>query len=189
MDPDRTAFLRVMARVAAAFDAVGVEYVFTGSVAAGFFGTPRFSADIDVVINATVADRVYVTKVLTEDFFADADVIRQAFTERSMFNVVDKEEHVNVDVMFWSRALNPGDIFARHREADVEGTRVKLISPEDLIIAKLLWAKDSHSEMQMRDVHGLLHYPKLDREDVRRNAARLGVAGLLEEASGERYAT
>ena len=189
MDADRAAYLRVMARVASALDAVGVDYVVTGSMAAGFFGTPRFSADIDIVINATTQDRSYVAKVLTDDFFADADVIRQAFGERSMFNIVDKEEHVNVDIIFWNKTFSPGDIFARHREVDVEGTIVKLISPEDLIIAKLLWAKDSHSEMQMRDIHGLLHYHGLDHDDVRRTAGRLGVVGLLEEARSERYAT
>jgi hypothetical protein len=66
---------------------------------------------------------------------------------------------------------------------------VKIISPEDLIIAKLLWAKDSRSEMQFRDVHGLLHYRALDQVYVRETAARLGLLELLEEARGERYAT
>jgi predicted nucleotidyltransferase len=89
--------------------------------------------------------------------------------------------------MFRDPRLDPDDVFERSRTVRVAGTDVKVIAPEDLIIAKLLWAKDSRSVMQFRDVHGLLHYKQLDRALVQARAAKLGISQLLEEAADERY--
>ena len=189
MADERGALLRTLAKIAEALDAVGVEYMVTGSVAAGFFSLPRTSADIDIVIDAKDSDRPFLTKVLTEDFLADPDMIKNAFATRSMFNVIDEREGPKIDLIFLDRSSNPGPVLERRREIEIEGTMVKIISPEDLIIAKLLWAKDSRPEMQFRDVHGLLHYRTLDEVYVRDTAAQLGLLELLEEARGERYAT
>ena len=52
MAHEQIPYRRTLARVASALDAVGVRYVVTGSMAAGFYGTPRMSADIDVLIEA-----------------------------------------------------------------------------------------------------------------------------------------
>lgn len=183
MVDERTTFLRTLARVASAMDAIGVRYVVTGSMAAGFYGTPRMSADIDVLIDARDADLPHITKVLTEDFIVDPDVIRDAYIRRSMFSVIDLDGHVKVDIIVKDPQRNPGDPFGRCREFVVEGTTVKMLSPEDLVIAKLLWAKESRSEMQLRDIRGLLRYKGLDRAYVEELAASNGALDFLKEAS------
>lgn len=158
-------------------------------MAAGFYGIPRMSADIDVLIEARNRDIPYVVKVLTADFVVDSDVIRDAYAERSMFNLIDLDGHVKVDVIVRDEPLPGVDAFGRAHDFEVDGTTVKMLSPEDLIIAKLLWAKDSRSEMQFRDIHGLVHYRGLDHEYVAAHASRLGVTETLEEASDDRYKT
>jgi hypothetical protein len=54
------------------------------------------------------------------------------------------------------------------------------VSKEDLIISKLWWAKDSHSELQLRDVKNLLAtgYDTAYVEDWTRE---LGLNNLLRE--------
>ncbi len=178
-----------MARVAEAMDAVGVPYVVTGSMAAGFYVMPRMSGDIDFLINPQPSDKPFVAKILAEDFFADPDVIKEAFNDRSMFQVIDPNGHVKSDLIFWTPKFNPETVFQRAQTMRVEGTGVKVIAPEDLVIAKLIWAKESRSELQFRDVHSLLQFEEVDSEYVRRQAKVYGVGELLEEASSERYAT
>jgi hypothetical protein len=46
--------------------------------------------------------------------------------------------------------------FQRRTELQVEGFQTTIISREDLILSKLLWARDSESELQLRDVRNLL---------------------------------
>jgi len=46
--------------------------------------------------------------------------------------------------------------FARRKSVDLGGVRTWMVSREDLILSKLLWARDAKSELQMRDVQALL---------------------------------
>ena len=46
--------------------------------------------------------------------------------------------------------------FARRQKIKILDFTTWIVSKEDLIISKLFWAKDSHSEMQLGDVKNLL---------------------------------
>ena len=46
--------------------------------------------------------------------------------------------------------------FQRRRSVEFEGQKISIVSPEDLILSKLFWARDSLSEMQLGDVRNLL---------------------------------
>ena len=69
------------------------------------------------------------------------------------------------------------DIRARMRE---EIFRRGIVSKEDLILFKLVWAKNSHSEMQLRDVANLL-MSGYDIGYIEFWADKLGVSNLLGE--------
>ena len=45
--------------------------------------------------------------------------------------------------------------FERRQRITIEDFSTWIVSKEDLIISKLWWAKDSHSELQLRDVKNL----------------------------------
>jgi hypothetical protein len=59
-----------------------------------------------------------------------------------------------------------------------------IVSPEDLVLSKLEWARDSGSELQMRDVRHLLK-ATLDQGYLRQWAVKLSLEPLLKEASRE----
>jgi len=57
-----------------------------------------------------------------------------------------------------------------------------IVPPEDLILSKLVWAKDSRSELQLRDVRQLISaQPALDWPYVDRWAEALQVTDLLRD--------
>ncbi len=169
-----------LALLVAALDAVGVEYFLTGSVAAGFYGNARMSNDLDVVIRVP-RDRRPLVKVLSEDFEEDAATIDDALREPRMFNVITRDTVTKIDIIPHNTDMNPGDVFARRRRIALGDDEIAVISPEDLIIAKLIWAKDSRSEMQFRDIRGLLARTGLEREYLEETAARAGLGPLLRE--------
>ncbi len=173
-----------MVRFGSAMDAIGVEYMITGSTAMNFYAVARMTRDIDIVIRPRPGDDRLIAKVLAEDFEADAEVIADAVRGRHSFSVVTPGSAIALDIMIDLPQLNSPEVFARRRAYGLGDDAVSVISPEDLAVAKLYWARDSASEMQLGDVANLLSLPGLDREYIRRQAARLRVLDLL--ASVER---
>jgi hypothetical protein len=59
-----------------------------------------------------------------------------------------------------------------------------LISAEDLVISKLLWAKDSYSEMQLKDVRNLIEtVDNLDLKYVENWIQKLDLKQIYKEAA------
>ena len=72
--------------------------------------------------------------------------------------------------------------FARRRTVTIADQPMTIVAPEDLILSKLDWAKDSHSQMQLGDVRNLFRSVRdLDTHYLRRWADRLGLATLYHE--------
>ena len=68
----------------------------------------------------------------------------------------------------------------RRMRTPVNHEAVWIISREDLILAKLRWAKDSHSETQLRDVRRLLD-GAVDEAYLSHWIARLGLHEIRAE--------
>lgn len=68
--------------------------------------------------------------------------------------------------------------FARRQPVRMHGVKTWIVSREDLILSKLVRAKDSGSELQRRDVKTLLD-ESMDRAYLERWATRLGLAETL----------
>ncbi|PYM16184.1 MAG: hypothetical protein DMD81_13190 [Candidatus Rokuibacteriota bacterium] len=72
--------------------------------------------------------------------------------------------------------------FARRRRVALEGHSFFVVAPEDLIISKLDWARDSRSEVQLMDVRNLIRaLPALDWSYLERWTASLGLEALYRE--------
>lgn len=68
--------------------------------------------------------------------------------------------------------------FARRKSVDLGGVRTGMVSREDLILSKLLWARDAKSELQMRDVQALLE-DSVDQAYLSEWVLKLGVDQML----------
>jgi len=76
--------------------------------------------------------------------------------------------------------------FGRRRTVSVGDKAFSIVTAEDLLLSKLLWAKTSRSELQLGDVRNLILSEKtLDWPYIERWAQKLGVEGLLNEVRSE----
>lgn len=169
-----------------ALNAVGVDYMLTGSLAMSFLGELRFTRDIDVVIVPRASDVRDLVKVLAEDFEADPEALNAAVHAGEIGQVLSRHTMVKIDLV----PRSPGSmrpVFERRHRIPWRGIDLMLISPEDLILAKLEWSKSSRSALQLRDIHRLLLKPELDVRFVEREAARMGLSAVLEDARDARY--
>ncbi|OQW95124.1 MAG: hypothetical protein BWK77_08040 [Verrucomicrobia bacterium A1] len=98
-----------------------------------------------------------------------------------MFNAIHTDSVIKVDLIVRKDSEYRRAEFDRRQRIRLEDFEVWMVSREDLILSKLLWARDSHSEMQLRDVTNLLH-SGCDTAYVDDWAAKLGVEDLLKEA-------
>ena len=88
----------IAALVAGIFDELGVPHVLGGSMASTLHGEPRatLGADFAVDLHEDVAQALFDR--LDRDFFLDALSVREAATQKRMFNAIYKQAFVKVDV-------------------------------------------------------------------------------------------
>ena len=73
-----------------------------------------------------------------------------------MFNVIHFESVIKVYFIVLMNTPFAVSEFGRRSQLTVGDFQTTIISREDLILSKLVWAKNSGSEMQLRDVRNLL---------------------------------
>lgn len=174
--------LEVLKLVASRLDGAGIAYMVSGSMAMNYYAQPRMTRDIDIVVELAPADANRLVQLFAAEFYCDADAVRDAIARRFMFNIIHSTLAVKVDFIVRKALPYREAEFARRREATVAGVRLWLVSPEDLVLSKLVWAKDSHSDLQLNDVRNLIAaQPAMDWAYVRRWASDLSVAALLDE--------
>jgi hypothetical protein len=171
--------LEVLKLIAGRLDAARVPYMITGSIAAGLYGQPRMTRDIDIVVALAPVLVTSLVEQLDPEFIHDAELIRTAVAERRIFSVVHRSATQKVDFIVRTDDDYEIEKFDRRRQVDVDGQPMWLIAAEDLVLSKLVWAKQSRSELQFRDIRSIVAVqPRLDWPYIDRWATRLTVAKL-----------
>ena len=112
--------------------------------------------DIDLVValDAEAADKL--TAALGKEYHVDPEMIADGFRQRRPSNVIHLPTVVKVDLIPRKDSDYRRAEFERRRRVSFAGVDLWIASAEDLALSKLEWARDSGSELQMRDVRHLL---------------------------------
>lgn len=161
----------------------GIPYMVAGSMASSHHGLPRMSLDVDIVIDPSPTSlATLVAGLEAAGLYVDSGRARDALTHRRRFNAIDPNTGMEIDFILPMDGPFRQEEFARARPGTLEGgTRVRLPSPEDTIVAKLEWARQAgSSERQLLDAAGIVHAQgaALDRSYVERWVAVLGITDL-----------
>ena len=174
--------LSVLKLVTHRLDAHAIPYMATGSIAAGHYAQPRMTRDIDLVIDLVPDDAARVCEIFGDAFVCDPVAVRSAIERRALFNLIHTDAIVKVDFVVRKDTPYRQEEFRRRRLTTIDGQSIWIVSPEDLILSKLVWAKDSGSELQLRDVRGLMAaQPNVDWAYMNRWAPELSVSAVLQE--------
>lgn len=171
----------LLERLVRLLDAAGIPFMIAGSFASAAHGLPRTTQDLDIVIDPANehALEALVRSMPAEDYYVDADAARDALRRRAMFNVIDQASGWKVDFIVRKNRAFSRDEFSRRAQFSLLDVPVWVASPEDTIVAKLEWSKQSGgSERQRRDVAGILVTlgEDLDRSYVERWVQTLDLA-------------
>ena len=133
-----------------------IQYMVTGSLASAFHGEPRSTQDLDVVVSAGAAKLQELARRLRDaGLYCDAGAVREAVEQQGMFNAIDPTTGWKIDfIVLKNQAFNRAAFDARS-SVEISGVPLHVIGPEDIVIAKLEWAKLGGSDRQLRDVLGV----------------------------------
>lgn len=168
----------LLSRLNAIFERARVAYMLTGSVASSAHGLPRSTRDLDIVISPTSEQlRALIREFSTSEYYADEEQALKAFERRSQFNIIDHFTGWKIDFIFAEDSVYGRIAFARRKVIVIGSQSVWVASPEDVLIAKLRWAKMSGSERQLQDASGIvsMQSSNLDYTYINRWVAELGL--------------
>ena len=175
--------LSILMDVITRLEAGGIEYALTGSVAMSCYVPERTTVDVDIVLQLGRNQAGHIVDLFESGYYIDRGAVDEAIRLARSFNVIHCGGLLKVDFIIPRSSVLLRQRFERRRRLIVGDIQVWVLSPEDLILAKLEWMRESRSERQLADVRGLLtQVPDLDDAYLGASARRLGVADLLNEA-------
>jgi len=137
--------------------------------------------DIDLVITLDEGDVDRIMELFEGEYYVDRQAVGRAIGRRSIFKLIHNERIIKADCIILKRQPYRQEEFARRQKVTIGDFETWIVSREDLILSKLYWARESRSEMQLRDVSNLL-VVDCDQAYLRSRAEALGIGNLLEEA-------
>jgi hypothetical protein len=155
-------------------------YMLTGSFALNYYAQPRMTRDIDIVVALNAGDADKVIALFEHDYYVPRDAVVRGIAKQTLFNIIHNEFIVKVDLIVRKNDEFRRIEFARRKPVEIDEIEVWIVSKEDLIISKLSWALDSHSQFQLSDVKSLLD-TGYDAAYVEKWAEKLGLSDLLKE--------
>jgi hypothetical protein len=139
-------------------NSVGIPYMMTGSMAMAIYSIPRMTRDIDLVIQLDTDQVEKLVHLFEADCYLDKEAVRNALLNCGMFNIIHNIWIIKADFIIRKKDEYRIKEFDRRRQAAVEDFFVSIVSPEDLILSKLVWSKISFSELQMNDVKIMMDF-------------------------------
>jgi hypothetical protein len=150
-------FPEVLQRITLALDHAGIPYMLTGSFASAYYGSLRSTQDIDLVIGATSTRfATFIESINPDEYYCDLDAALEAHKNKSMFNIIDRRTGWKIDIIICKDRPFSKEEFGRRQSVTMEGTALVVATPEDVILAKLEWAKLAQSQRQIDDAAGIL---------------------------------
>lgn len=158
-----------------------IKYMLTGSIALSYYVQPRMTRDVDIVIDVTENDIDKIYRLFKDNFYIDKESVQEAIKGSSSFNIIYLKFPTKFDFIIRKDTSYRKLELKRRKKIEIEGTRAFIVTIEDLILSKLYWAKGSHSQMQLNDVHLLLSKEGVDLQYIKEKAKELNVTSLLKD--------
>jgi len=161
---------------------LGIRYFITGSQATIAYGEPRFTNDIDVVIDLNLANcEQFCAGFPDNEYYLSKPAAREAILQRGMFNIIHPSSGLKIDVIIPdSTSFDEQRLQRGVRLPLATGGTGVFSSAEDIVVKKMEWHKMGGGERHLRDIAGILKIrgAAVDRDYITDHARQLGVQDI-----------
>jgi len=177
--PFELELFELMQIMAQFFELHGINYRVCGSLASMAYGEPRFTNDVDMLVELTLDKIGSLCEAFDSPGYYVSEIIaRKAIHSRHQFKIIHPASGLKVDLI-----LPPDTEFGRlemsrgERLISTGEFSAWFSSPEDVLLNKLIYFRIGSSEKHLRDIAGMMKLLKdrLDTAYVEEWAGKLGV--------------
>jgi hypothetical protein len=182
VEPD---FQETTQRIVSLLSGLGLTFHLTGGILAAYYGDPRSTQDVDIVIELTAhgPETAELLARLSEKYVISKQAAIEAISQKKLFQAIDKLSMIKIDFHVGEKI--PGELSRSTGRELAPGLIAPVVSKEDAILAKLYWIKQG-SHRSRRDVTEMLRRDEeLDIGALKQRAAKLGLLDLLDEMENE----
>jgi predicted nucleotidyltransferase len=129
-----------------------VEYVIVGAHCLAFHGRPRYTGDLDILIQPTAENATKLVDLLHQFGFADAGFTQSDFTEAEQVIQLGRPPH-RIDLLTTLTGVSTSEAFSSKLPAEIDGVPVFVLSREMLIQNKRAVGRPQ----DLADLDGLTH--------------------------------
>ena len=141
-------------------EATGIRYMISGSVAAIYYGEPRMTNDVDIIL---FLQRENVSSLVaafpsSEFYCPPPEVVEceRLRDQRGHFNLIHHDTGFRADIYLSGRDKLHDWGIQNAVKASIDGASVSFAPPEYVIIRKLQFFREGGSEKHLRDIHRML---------------------------------
>jgi hypothetical protein len=173
-------FYGFVRRLIRGFGGASLDYAFTGALATSFYGVPRTTTDVDVIVAVSgVANVTGEVAGALRHAGLEVNERRIGMALESGYRIAsfkDKASPYTLDVIFVDKL--------RKNAGTVAGLTTFFQAPEDLVLAKLRMIKATKPRERAvkdeEDVKAILEFTEVDLEAVKKRAEQDGTLAVLE---------
>lgn len=178
--------LDVLKDVLDRFDKIGItDYFLVGSLASMVYGKPRFTNDIDLVVQLP-SQRVRSFEAafpLADYYCPPREVLEAEVVQRGSFNLIHQGSGIKVDIVLVKPTEFYDSELRRRRKLKLSaGFEAFVASPEDVILKKLDYYREGGSEKHLVDIAGVLAATPIDQAYLETWVSKLGLQDQWDRA-------
>jgi hypothetical protein len=163
-------FLRILIGF---FERNNIPYMLSGSMAMSTYTVPRFTRDFDFIVHLKKENIDLLLEQFSEGYYCDEDAVKEAIATKTMFNIIDHKSGYKADFMILKDEPYRQVEFDRRIKVVFLNMSLYIVSPEDLLISKLLWIQEIQGNLQTEDIKALAELPQMDWDYIKHWIATL----------------
>jgi len=167
------------------FNASKIDYMFTGALAASYYGTPRTTVDVDIVVQISKenADRLVKTLRKAQVLVSKRKIEQAIDSDFGILTVKDKKTAVHLDVILSNKKL-------KKKPGTIVNLPTFYQTPEELILAKLRMVKvtipPERALKDKDDILAVLKYTGINAKTIEKKAEKENTLYIFKELQKER---
>lgn len=151
--------LEVLRDVAMRLDQEKIPYFLVGSLASMYYGRPRFTKDVDLVVQLHPKMVFRFTEIFSiEEYYCPPqEILQDEVVRRGSFNLIHQSSGIKIDIVLFQDTEYHRSEF--HRRAKVElmpQFEVCIAAPENIILKKLDYYREGGAEKHLTDIREIL---------------------------------